>query len=130
MSRRSPGSSGSAPTPSVGPDYDTTRLRPFPSPSTPKLMEFEWDPAKSDACFSERGFDFVYAARIFLDPERRVQRDDRFDYGEARYIVMGRVEGRLLVVVYTPRVGRLRIVSARKANERERRHHDRDADDD
>jgi uncharacterized DUF497 family protein len=92
-------------------------------------MEFEWDQAKSDACLAGRGFDFAYAARVFLDPERRIRRDDRFDYGEARYIVMGCVEGRLLAVVYTPRAGRLRIVSARRANDRERRRHDRDADD-
>lgn len=92
-------------------------------------MEFEWDPAKSDACLAERGFDFAHAARVFLDPERAVQRDERFEYGEPRYILTGRVVGRLLVVVYTPRGGRLRIVSARKANERERQRHDRDADD-
>ena len=32
-------------------------------------MEFEWDEAKSDACYVERGFDFAYALRAFLDPD-------------------------------------------------------------
>ena len=42
-------------------------------------MEFEWDDAKSDACFLHRGFDFEYAARAFLDPDRTVTRDWRWD---------------------------------------------------
>ena len=40
-------------------------------------MEFEWDEAKSDACYEERGFDFAYALRAFLDPDRMVQEDHR-----------------------------------------------------
>jgi hypothetical protein len=33
-------------------------------------MNFEWDEAKSEACFIQRGFDFAYAARAFFDPNR------------------------------------------------------------
>ncbi len=82
-------------------------------------MEFEWDDAKSKACFRQRGFDFGYAIRVFMDPDRLVQPDDRLDYGEPRYQVTGRIEGRFFVIVYTPRAHRLRIISARKANRRE-----------
>ena len=82
-------------------------------------MEFEWDDAKSKACFRQRGFDFAYAIRVFLDPARLVQPDDRLDYGESRSRVTGRIEGRIFVIVYTPRAHRLRIISARKANRRE-----------
>ncbi len=82
-------------------------------------MKFEWDEAKSDACFAERGFDFAYAVRVFLDPDRRIQRDERFDYGEHRYRVLGRIEGRVFMVVYTRRSTGFRIISARKANQRE-----------
>ena len=82
-------------------------------------MEFEWDDAKSEACFLRRGFDFAYAVRVFLDPGRDVEADDRFDYGEPRYRVIGRIEGRMFVVVYTPRHGVFRIISARKANRKE-----------
>ena len=40
-------------------------------------MEFEWDEAKSQACFQERGFDFEYAAQAFFDPNRQVLQDTR-----------------------------------------------------
>ncbi len=82
-------------------------------------MEFEWDDAKSSACFAERGFDFAYAVQVFLDPDRLIEADDRFDYGEQRYRVLGRIEGRLFLVVYTPRAGVFRLISARKANAKE-----------
>ena len=82
-------------------------------------MNFEWDEAKSDACFQARGFDFAYAARAFLDPGRSVCADTRYSYGEERFQLMGRIEGRLFVVVYTPRPQAMRIISARKANQRE-----------
>jgi len=45
-------------------------------------MNFEWDEAKSEACFRERGFDFAYAASAFADPKRIVRQDVRFSYGE------------------------------------------------
>jgi len=93
-------------------------------------MEFEWDEAKSDACFTERGFDFAYAAQAFFDPDRVVEIDDRVDYGEERYRLMGRIQGRLFVVVYTPRNGVIRIISARKANQREIKRYGNRAHDD
>lgn len=82
-------------------------------------VEFEWDDAKSDACFAERGFDFAYAMQVFLDPDRRVEADSRFDYGEPRYRVLGQIEGRVFLVVYTPRGEAFRLISARKANAKE-----------
>lgn len=41
-------------------------------------MEFEWDETKSEACFAERGFDFAYVVRAFLDPNRVVNSDVRW----------------------------------------------------
>lgn len=93
-------------------------------------MNFEWDEAKSDACFRERGFDFAYAARAFFDPERLIQADTRRSYGEERYQLLGKIEQRLFVVVYTPRDDVLRIISARKANQREARHYEDSTRDD
>lgn len=90
-------------------------------------MNFEWDEAKSEACFRERGFDFAYAARAFFDPDRLIQADTRRSYGEERYQLLGKIEQRLFVVVYTPRDDVLRIISARKANQREVRHYDEDS---
>ena len=87
-------------------------------------MEFEWGSAKSDACFTERGFDFAYAARAFFDREHLVQADTRYPYGEDRYQLIGEIEQRVFVVIYTPRAHAIRIISARKANHREVRHYE------
>lgn len=95
-----------------------------------KAMNFEWDEAKSEVCFKERGFDFAYAARAFFDPDRFVRADTRHSYGEERYQLMGKVEQRLFVVVYTPRDDAMRIISARKANQREVSHYEDSTRDD
>lgn len=87
-------------------------------------MEFEWDRLKSETCFEIRGFDFAYAARVFFDPNRMVQADTRHNYGEDRFQAIGKVGGRLFIVVYTPRNHFTRIISARKANEREVRYYE------
>ena len=59
------------------------------------------------------------AAQVFGDPHRKVKLDSRFLYGEDRYLALGRVDGRVLTVVYTMRNDAVRIISARKANSRE-----------
>ena len=56
-------------------------------------VEFEWDDAKSDACFTYRGFGFSYAIRAFRDNDRIVGRDHRRDYDEDRYRLLGTIEG-------------------------------------
>ena len=82
-------------------------------------MDFEWDDAKNTACFVRRGFDFAYAVRAFLDPNRIVAQDHRQDYGEDRYRLLGMIDGRVFVVVYTMRGLAIRIISVRKANRKE-----------
>lgn len=84
-----------------------------------QLMEFEWDSDKIDACLAARGFDFLYAAHVFADPKRMVVKDQRWDYGEDRFQLLGKVDQRLLFVAYTVRRSAIRIISARKANQRE-----------
>lgn len=84
-------------------------------------MEFEWDPAKSDATFDLRGFDFGYITRVFLDPRRVERRDTRRDYREARFQTVGEIKGKVYFVVYTRRHDRLRIISARRASAHEER---------
>ena len=88
-------------------------------------MEFEWDDAKSNACFADRGFDFAYVVRAFLDEYRIVGLDHRWDYGEERYRLLGAIEGRAFLVIYTIRGSRIRIISARKANRREVQEYER-----
>lgn len=81
--------------------------------------EFEWDPAKSEACLMRRGFGFAYALQAFRDPDRMVSLDERWNYGEDRYRLLGVVEQRVFCVVFTLRGTTVRIISARKANRRE-----------
>lgn len=87
-------------------------------------MEFEWDQSKSERCFTERGFDFAYAVNAFLDPDRITQKDSRYDYGENRYQLISKIEGRVFVIIYTLRNNLIRIISARKANKREVKHYE------
>ena len=71
----------------------------------------EFDPAKSDAVFELRGFDLAYARRVF--PGYVLEREDtREDYGEPRFRVIGEVLQDILVVVYTPRSGVCRLITA------------------
>jgi uncharacterized DUF497 family protein len=82
-------------------------------------MNFEWDDAKNEICLKDRGFDFAYAARAFFDRDRVVRLDARYIYGENRYQLMGIIDSRLFVAIYTYRGDVIRIISARKANSRE-----------
>ena len=82
-------------------------------------MRFEWDEAKSNAYLKGRGFDFTYASRVFLDPNRIVERDRRRDYGEDKFQVLGVIEDRVYAVAFTMRDTATRMISARKANARE-----------
>lgn len=87
-------------------------------------MRFTWDPAKSDANLSERGFDFEFATLVFDGPTLE-RLDDRQDYGELRIIAVGIADGIPLTVVYTDRAEGndvlRRIISARVSNRRERK---------
>jgi len=76
---------------------------------------FEFDPKKNRDNVAKHRVDFATAARIWEDCvfERE---DARRDYGEKRFIALGAVEGRAMVVVYTWRGSRRRLISARKAN--------------
>ena len=83
-------------------------------------FEFEWDPKKNQETIQDRGISFSRAAKIFSSPVVRWI-DHRTDYGETRWVAVGRAEGRLMTVVYTIRGRNIRIISARKANKHERR---------
>jgi len=82
-------------------------------------MEFEWDSDKNEKNISRRGIDFQWAVGIFDGPTLE-RTDTRRDYGEARAIATGNVDGVILTVVYTERASRRRIISAWKAHDRER----------
>jgi uncharacterized DUF497 family protein len=83
-------------------------------------IRFEWDDAKNARCVRDRGFGFADILPAFLDPNRRVERDIRRDYGEERFRLYGRAAGRQFAIAYTRRGMVTRIISACKANARER----------
>ena len=81
--------------------------------------DFEWDEAKAADNYAKHGLSFELAVKVFRDPFGIERLDDREDYGEDRFILIGIAEGALLTVVYTERNGRIRIISARQATKRE-----------
>jgi uncharacterized protein len=82
---------------------------------------FEWDEAKAAKNYAKHGVTFEAARDVFKDPFAIEQIDDRKDYGEERFIIIGMVSGRLLTVVYTMRGESIRIISARGAEPYEQR---------
>ncbi|WP_426688767.1 BrnT family toxin [Rhodanobacter ginsengiterrae] len=86
-------------------------------------MDFEWDDAKAASNLRKHGIAFEDAAHVFLDDGRVDIVDVREDYGEIRWLTMGRAGLVLLVVACTLRGADgdiIRIISARKANASER----------
>jgi len=84
-------------------------------------VEFEWDPAKAQANLRKHGVPFLMACEVFKDGSRREHTDVSDDYGEERWIVLGRAGQKILSVVYTQRGQRIRLISARRANRNEQR---------
>jgi len=85
-------------------------------------MEFEWDAAKAASNADKHGVTFAEAMTVFGDPLELTIGDPDHSQGEFRFLSIGfSAEKRLLVVAYTEREGRTRIINAREATPRERR---------
>ena len=88
-------------------------------------MEFEWDPDKAIANAKRHGVEFSEAMTVFGDPLEVTIPDPDHSEDEQRFLSMGTsIAGRLLVVAYTERAGRTRIISARETSAQERRHYE------
>jgi len=66
-------------------------------------VKVTFDKAKRERTLRQRGLDFADAAEVF-EGLHTVLADDRFDYCEPRYISAGHVRGRMVVIVWTPRI--------------------------
>ena len=85
-------------------------------------MEFEWDIVKADSNIERHGVSFAEAMTVFGDPLEVTIHDPDHSEGEFRLLSLGRSgQGRLLVVAYPEREGRIRLISAREAMPKERR---------
>lgn len=82
-------------------------------------MEIEFDPEKRAITLALRGLDFLDAP-IVIDTSIASFEDTRFDYPEPRTVTYGFLDGRLLAVVTTPIENGIRVISMRKANDREK----------
>ncbi len=80
-------------------------------------MKFEWDPAKAKANIARHGVSFEAAQEVFADLQALELLDDSTE--EERWRLLGRAGSDILLVVYTERGDRVRIISARKASKRE-----------
>jgi uncharacterized DUF497 family protein len=82
-------------------------------------MFFEWDERKAACNLSKHGVAFDHV--VLFEFELAVETiDDRWDYGETRMIAYAPLNGSLHALVYTRRDDRIRVISLRRANERER----------
>ena len=82
-------------------------------------MQFDYDPAKRQINLEKHGVDFLALALVFEDSNRLDGLDERKTSGEEQWVCLGSNWLRLYVVLFNLRGDRLRIISARKANDRE-----------
>jgi uncharacterized protein len=82
-------------------------------------IRFEWDKSKAQANRAKHGVSFELAEEVFKDPFAIELLDDRKDYEEERYIMLGAAGGRVLYVAFTERDEVIRIISARGATKYE-----------
>lgn len=90
-------------------------------------MNVTYDPAKNAENMRKHGISLAEAA--FMDWDAAlVWRDTRHDYGETRFVALGPIGERLYCVVYVDRENIRRIISLRKANQREFDHYEQEID--
>lgn len=82
-------------------------------------MIIEWDEKKNNINIKKHNIDFNDTYKIFEKPIL-TKIDNRFDYGEKRWIGLGQLEGICVVFIFTMRGKKLRIISIRKANQNEK----------
>ena len=81
-------------------------------------MKIAFDPVKNARNIEERQLSFERAASFdFASALYRI--DDRHDYGETRYSALGKLDGRIHVLVFVETADGIRVISFRKANPRE-----------
>ena len=86
-------------------------------------MQFQWDDNINQTNITKHGIDLLQASTVFKDTSAVVIEDTRHDYGEGRYQIIGATNplGIVFVVFIERDGGIIRIISARKANKREKR---------
>lgn len=89
---------------------------------------FEWDPNKAEANLAKHDVSFEEASTVFGDPSSVTIPDPAHSQIEDRFVILGRSHpGKLLVVVHTERGDNIRVISARRASRKERKHYEENA---
>ena len=81
-------------------------------------MRFTWDERKRKSNLRDHGFDFADARRVFGGPTVTYE-DDRFSYGEQRFITLGLLEGIAVSIAHTESPNRIHVISFRRATRHE-----------
>jgi uncharacterized DUF497 family protein len=81
-------------------------------------MEITFDPRKRDLTLRHRGLDLARADEVFAERTATIN-DERFDYGETRFITAGHLDGRVVVMVWTQRGEARHIISMRHCHAKE-----------
>jgi uncharacterized protein len=84
------------------------------------VMKISYDPVKREKTLTERGLDFEDAHEVIANRLISFE-DDRFEYPERRWTTFGMLDDRMVALVWTPTWEGIRVISLRKANEREQR---------
>ena len=82
-------------------------------------MRYDWDAVKNRSNFLKHGLRFEDAEVVFAGPCVTFV-DDRFDYGEERFVTLGLLAGRVVVIAHTLRDDGTRIISMRRGDQREK----------
>ena len=82
-------------------------------------MRFEWDETKNHSNQQKHGLNFADVPHVFAGRTLTFE-DSRQAYGEPRYLTVGSLAGRVVIIAHTLRRDATRIISMRKANARER----------
>ncbi len=93
---------------------------PFDNDIVPDSSSFEWDENKRLSNIRKHGIDFLDVEIIF-EQDTVIIEDNRLNYDEKRWLALGLLKERVVVVVYTERHPKLRIISIRKATKYEQR---------
>lgn len=81
-------------------------------------MQFAWDDNKRRSNLVKHGFDFIDASQVFEGATLTFE-DDRFAYGEQRFITLGLLQGQVVVIAHTENQDKVRVISMREGTKRE-----------
>lgn len=87
-----------------------------------KIIGFEWDKGNIDKSYQKHGTTPNEAEEVFLDEDILLLKDIKHSQGEERFKAIGKItKGNILFLAFTVRKNKIRIISARVANKKERR---------